>query len=115
MQFLALIVFMLVAFCGLYLVKRRKKGKKVSRWLIGSHGLAGVLGFVILLAGLVRGYWSDWGWIALGLFALLLVGAFLIFGKWFKSRRTPFMLIAAHGTFALTCIGVLMYSLVTVN
>jgi len=115
MQFLALIVFIVVAFFGVYLVKRRKKGKDVRRWMIVTHGVAGCLGFIILLSGLVRGYWSDWGWISLGMFGALLLGAFLMFGKLFKERKTPFMLIVVHGTFALACIGVLAYSLITVN
>lgn len=115
MQFLALMVFILVALCGGYLFKRHFKGIKTHRWMIKLHGLAGGFGFIILLMGLIRGYWSDWGWISLGMFTLLLVGAFFMFEKWFKKRKTPLILIATHATFALACISVLMYSLVTVN
>ncbi len=115
MQFLALLVFVMVAFFGLYLVKRRKNNKKVNRFMIGSHGVAGCIGLLLLFMGQLRGYWSDWGWISVGLFSLLLIFGFLVFGKWFKQRKTPSLIIAIHGVFATTCIGVLTYSLIMVN
>ena len=115
MQFLALIVFLLVALFGFYMVKRRKSDKKVNRLMIGAHGIAGSIGLLLLIMGQLRGYWSDWGWIAVGLFSTLIIFGFLLFGKWFKEKKTPFSLVFLHGTFASVCIGVLLYSLVMVN
>ncbi len=115
MQFLALIVFIMVAFFGVYLVKRRKSNKKVNRLMIGAHGMAGGVGLLLLFMGQLRGYWSDWGWISVGLFTTLLIFGFMVFGKWFKERKTPFLLVIFHGGFACMCIGVLTYSLVMVN
>ncbi len=115
MQFLSLLVFIMVALCGLYLVKRRKNNKTVNRFMIGSHGVAGCIGLVLLIMGQLRGYWSNWGWISVGMFSALLIFGFLMFGKWFKHRKTPSLIIAIHGAFAITCIGVLTYSLIMVN
>ncbi len=117
MQFLALIVFLIVAFCGVYIVKRRKSNKKANRFLIGTHGLTGVVGLILLIIGQVKGwYWSsNWGWISVLLFTTLLVFGFMVFGKWFKYRKTPSILILFHGGFACICIGVLTYSLIMVN
>jgi|TARA_R110000868_G_scaffold126144_2_gene333052 hypothetical protein len=112
MQFLALIVFITVAFFGLYLVKRRRNNKKVNRLMIGTHGLAGGVGVLILFIGQLRGEWSNLGWISVGLFSVLLIFGFLVFGKWFKYRKTPSLIIAIHGVFATACIGVLTYSLI---
>lgn len=117
MQFLALIVFLIVAFCGVYIVKRRKSNKKANRFLVRAHGLTGVVGLILLIIGQFRGwYWSsNWGWISVLLFTTLLVFGFMVFGKWFKDRKTPFILIMLHGCFASICIGVLTYSLIMVN
>jgi len=117
MQFLALIVFLGVAFFGLYLVKRRKSNKKINRWMINAHGIVGVVGLILLLIGQFRGwYWSSsWGWISIVLFTTLLVLGFMLFGKWFKERKTPYILVMIHGCFACICIGVLTYSLAMVN
>jgi len=117
MQFLALLVFLGVAFFGFYLLKRRKSNKIISRWMINTHGIVGVVGLVLLIIGQFESWsWaSNWGWISALLFAALLVFGFLLFGKWFKEKKTPYILIMVHGCFACMCIGVLTYSLVIVN
>jgi|TARA_R110002167_G_scaffold13128_2_gene55381 hypothetical protein len=115
MQVLALLVFVTVAFFGLYLVDRRRSNRKVNRFMIGSHGVAGCIGLLLLFVGQFKGNGSGWGWISVGLFSLLLIFGFLVFGKWFKHRKTPSLIIAAHGVFATICIAILTYSLIMVN
>jgi len=120
MQFLALIVFIIVAFCGVQLLKRKISNKQISRWMVRAHGLGGVVGLILLIIGLFKGmYWSSsWGWISVALFATLLVFGFMVLGKWgklFNGRKKPTIVIIFHGCFACICIGVLTYSLVMVN
>ena len=115
MQFLALVVFIIVALFGLYLVKRRNSNKKINQFMIGSHGVAGCIGLLLLFIGQLRGYWNEWGWISIGMFTLLIIFGFLVFEKWFKYRKTPSFIIAVHATFATVCIGILTYSLLIVN
>ena len=112
MQLLALIMFVLVASFGSYLFNRRRGKKPVGAWMAPLHGIAGVTGFLILLAGIIIETWNDWSLIALTMFAGLLSGAFIIFRKLMKGRSKPLLLIAGHGAFAIACIGVLMYSLI---
>lgn len=111
MQILALTLFVMVACFGLYLFIQKKDQQNVSHWMAPMHGLAAMVGLILLVSGVVTEAVNDWSLIALAMFTGLISGAFLLFRKLLKGRPKPLYLIAGHATFAVACIGVLLYSL----
>lgn len=115
MQFLAVVIFLLISAFGIFILKRKRNNKKGIVWLARIHGAAGLIGLFVLFIGLMRGYWSDWGWVSLGLFGVFIFSSFLLFEKVFKNAKAPTFIIAVHGLAAIFCTGVLTYSLILTN
>lgn len=115
MQFYVAIIFLLISAFGMFILNRKRNGKKDVVWLARLHGTAGIIGLLILFSGLVRGYWGDWVWLALGLFSIFTIFSFVLFEKYFRKTKAPIFILVAHGLAAVFCVGVLTYSLILTN
>lgn len=115
MQFLVVIMFLLISAFGMYILNRKRNEKKDIIWLARMHGTAGLIGLFILFTGLVRGYWGDWVWLALGFFGIFIILSFVLFEKYFRKTKAPLFVFVVHGLVAVFCTGILIYSLILTN
>lgn len=108
MLILCLLIFAGVVAGGFAMVYKRSHGG-IPPFIRRGHELTAVVGLALLLYAALNGA-GQAAWIALVILAAGWAGGFLLFGVIFKGKRTPGLMIAAHGSLGITGLLVLAYA-----